>query len=77
MSAAGRVRYVAVGDLAQDAGTYFETVGADSCVFIKCRDCGGTGSFETGGWTGPVHVQRCENCDGTGQVRDVRCAGLS
>ena len=40
-------------------------------AFIKCPDCGGSGSFETGGWVGPVHMQRCETCDGTGRLRDA------
>ncbi len=63
---------IAVGDLAKDADAYFETFGGDSETFIKCADCGGAGSFETGGWTGPVHVQRCETCDGAGRIRDRR-----
>jgi hypothetical protein len=41
-------------------------------AFIKCSDCGGTGGVETNGpeWVGPVRMESCETCEGTGRLRD-------
>ena len=40
--------------------------------FHQIADCGGTGRFDTNGpeWVGPVHMESCGTCDGTGRVRD-------
>lgn len=42
-------------------------------AFIKCSDCGGTGTVETNGpeWVGPVRMESCETCGGTGRLRDA------
>ena len=68
MSGAGRVRHVAVGDLAKDADAYFDTLCGYSDTFINCADCGGTGSFETS-HPGPNNYgECCYACDGTGRL---------
>jgi hypothetical protein len=50
-----------------------QVVRAAAETLIKCPDCGGTGGLETNGpeWVGPVHMQSCETCEGTGMVRDA------
>jgi hypothetical protein len=41
--------------------------------FIKCPDCGGVGGLETNGpeWVGPMRMESCETCEGTGRLRDT------
>ena len=64
---------IAVGDLAKDTDAYFDTFGEDSQTFVKCADCSGTGTVETNGpeWVGPMRMESCETCGGTGQLRDA------
>jgi hypothetical protein len=70
---AGRTNHIAIGDLAKDPDAYFETFGGDSKAFIKCSDCGSTGTVETNGaeWVGPVRMESCETCGGAGRLRDA------